>query len=309
MQAAGVATDRFLIVWESVQPSPGSFSWATTDALVGGLASHGIRPVASPYGNPDWIPGSPARAPLDTSRSRKEWRIFVRALVHRYGPGGSYWSHGYRSRYGPGAVPRPIRSWEVWNEPNLSKYFSPRPSAREYARLLRISGRAIKSEDPGARIVLAGTPRGDVTPRRFLKHLYRQRGFKGSFDVAGLHPYGTNISDVARSIERIREVLNRHGGRRTPLWLTELGWGSGGPDRFGLNKGAVGQARLLERSFGMILRRRHSWRVRRLLWFDWRDPRDPSVGRCSICATAGLLNYDRSRKPAYFTFSRFAHEQ
>jgi len=37
--------------------------------------------------------------------------------------------------------------------------------------------------------------------------------------------------------------------------LTELGWGSGRPDRFGLSKGPVGQARLLTASFKLILSR------------------------------------------------------
>ena len=53
----------------------------------------------------------------------------------------------------------------------------------------------------------------------------------------------------------------------------------------------------------MILSHRRSWRIRRLLWFDWRDPHDPHAGRCSICASSGLLHYDRSRKRAYFAFS------
>jgi hypothetical protein len=307
MQATGVGTDRFLIFWELVQPDPGSFAWDATDTLIGGLASHGIRPVATPYGNPDWIPGSLARPPLDTARARAEWGTFLRTLVDRYGPDGSYWDHKYRRQYGLGAAPIPIKSWEIWNEPNLRKYFAPKPSASEYARLLRISSRAIRTEDPKAGIVLAGMPGwGDVTAWAFLEDLYGEPGFRGSFEVAAVHPYGTTISEVARSIHRIREVLDSHGGRATPLWVTELGWGSGTPDRFGLSKGVVGQARLLIRSFNLILSHRRAWRIRRLLWFDWRDPRDPRAGRCSICATSGLLNNDRTRKRAYFAFSRFA---
>jgi hypothetical protein len=103
--------------------------------------------------------------------------------------------------------------------------------------------------------------------------------------------------------------MNKNGGRATPLWLTELGWGSGRPDRFGLSKGPVGQARLLTASFKLILNRRKAWNVQRLFWFDWRDPSSADVGKCSFCATAGLLNYDRTRKPAYFAFRRFVNAQ
>jgi hypothetical protein len=310
MRSTGVRTDRFLLFWQSVQPKPGSFVWGPTDALVGGFASHGIRPFPTVSGNPDWVPGGPARPPLDTPEAEDAWRDFLRALVARYGPDGSYWSGDYREQFGPDAAPLPVDSWQVWNEPNLSKYFAPGPSAAEYARLLRISREAIRSEDPEARIVLAGMPgRGEVTAWQFLDSLYRQPGFERNFDVAALHPYAPDIRQVAQQIKRVRAVMNENGGRATPLWLTELGWGSGRPDRFGLSKGPVGQAQLLRASFRLILDRRRAWNVQRLFWFDWRDPSSAEAGKCSFCATAGLLNYDRTRKPAYFAFRRFLHAE
>ncbi len=175
---------------------------------------------------------------------------------------------------------------------------------------MHISAEAITSQDPKARIVLAGMPgNGDVKAWSFLDDLYRQPGFKGSFDVAALHPYGRNIEEVGRQIQRVRAAMNQNGGRATPLWVTELGWGSGRPDRFGLSKGPVGQARLLTAAFKLILGHREAWNVQRLFWFDWRDPSSEEAGKCSFCATAGLLNYDRSRKPAYFAFRRFVTAQ
>ena len=308
MRATGVRTDRFLLFWESAQPRPGSFRWGPTDALVGAFASHGIRPFPTVSGNPDWVSGDSARPPIDTPEAEQAWQDFLRALVARYGPGGSYWAHAYRQQYGADATPLPIDSWQVWNEPNLSKYFAPEPSAPEYARLVRISHDAITGEDPQARFVLAGMPgRGDVTAWKFLDSLYRQPGLKGSFDVAALHPYAPNIRQLAQQIARVRTAMNENGGRATPLWLTELGWGSGRPDRFGLSKGAVGQAQLLTASFKLILERREAWNVQRLFWFDWRDPSNTEAGKCSFCATAGLLNYDRTRKPAYYAFRRLVN--
>ena len=83
-----------------------------------------------------------------------------------------------------------------------------------------------------------------MTAWKFLEDLYQVPNFKGSFEVAALHPYGTTISEVARSIEHVREVLNQHGGRKTPLWVTELGWGSGQPDAVRIDEGSsrAGQA-------------------------------------------------------------------
>ncbi len=310
MRSTGVRTDRFLLFWQSVQPQQGSFDWGPTDALVGAFASHGIRPFPTVSGNPAWVSGVTARPPLDSPEAEQAWQDFLKALVDRYGPEGSYWTHEYRQQYGADATPLPIEAWQVWNEPNLSKYFAPRPSAPEYAHLVEISQDAIKSRDPNALIVLAGMPgNGDVNAWTFLDQLYSQPGFKGSFDVAALHPYGRNIGEVGDQIQRVRETMNKNGGRATPLWLTELGWGSGRPDRFGLSKGPVGQARLLTASFKLILNRRKAWNVQRLFWFDWRDPSSANAGKCSFCATAGLLNYDRTRKPAYFAFRRFVNAQ
>jgi hypothetical protein len=309
MRAAGLRTDRFLLFWEAVQPQAGSYDWEATDALVGGFASHGIRPFPTVSGNPDWVPGVSARPPLDTPQAERAWRSFLEALVDRYGPDGSYWDGEYRKQY-PDAIPVPIDSWQIWNEPNLSKYFAPAPSAPEYARLVRISQSAIRNRDPDARIVLAGMPgNGDVSAWSFLDSLYGEPGFSSSFDVVALHPYGRNIEEVGKQIQKVRAAMNENGGRSTPLWLTELGWGSGAPDRFGLSKGPVGQARLLTASFKLILNNRTRWNVQRLFWFDWRDPSSAEAGKCSFCATAGLLNYDRSRKPAYFAFRRFVNAQ
>ena len=204
-----------------------------------------------------------------------------------------------------------FQSWEIWNEPNLNAaHFAPRPSAWKYARLVRISHDAITHEDPDARIVLGGMPgAGRVNAWTFLDQLYRQPGFRNSFDVAALQPYGRSIDEVAQQISMFRRAINRNSGRKTPVWITELGWGSGRPDRHGLSKGPVGQARLLTAVFKMILSHRQVWNVRRLFWFDWRDPKQPRTVKCTFCATAGLLNYDHSRKPAYFAFRRFASSQ
>ena len=100
--------------------------------------------------------------------------------------------------------PLPIQSWQIWNEPNLHKYFAPHPSATTYARLLAISRNAIKSRDPQARIVLAGMPgHGDVKAWDFLNRLYTVPGIKNSFDAAALHPYAPGLHRQRQEIAAI----------------------------------------------------------------------------------------------------------
>jgi hypothetical protein len=311
MAATGIGTDRFLLDWAVVEPSPGSFVWPDED--IGALASHGIRLFPYLWGSPPWVAGAPQDPPVDSAQQEEGWRRFLEAAVARYGPGGSYWTHGYRQQYGADAKPLPIRSWQIWNEPNLKKFFTPGQdvdqSAQKYARLLEISHDAIQSQDPQAQIVLAGLPGfGDVTAWDFLDRLYRVPGIERDFDAAALHPYAPNIIELRDQVEQLRGTMAKHGDQQTPLWFTELGWGSGPPDRFRLNKGLKGQAILLTAAFKVIVNRRSAWNVQRVFWFDWRDPAPASklAGTCSFCLSAGLLSYNRNPKPAYLAFKGFA---
>jgi polysaccharide biosynthesis protein PslG len=305
MEATGVEADRFMLNWELVESRRGSFHWP--DLVVGSLAAHGIRPVPFVWGTPGWLRVARAHPPVGSVERERAWQDFLKLAVDRYGPGGSYWATGYREQFGAGATPLPITAWQIWNEPNLSKYFAPEPSVSQYARLLRVSDEAITSEDPHARIVLAGMPGyGDVTAWKFLDDLYGQPGIEEHFDAVALHPYANDL-DLQRGIlQRFRAAMTTHGDRETPLWITEFGWGSAPRDRFGINKGLRGQARFLSASFELILGHRSAWNVQRVFWFYWRDPApNEQAVECSFCRSSGLLEHDRDPKPAYRAFKRF----
>jgi hypothetical protein len=309
MEAAGIRTQRHMLDWSTVQPSQGSFDWTVTDRFIGRLASRGIRPVPFLWGNPGWVAGSEATPPLGSAADRAAWQSFLAATVARYGPGGSYWTTRYRHRYGANATPLPIQSWQIWNEPNLRKYFAPTPSPGKYAQLLRMSRVAIEGQDPQARLVLAGmVGYTDLKAWDFLDALYEVGNVKGSFDATALHPYGSDIDRVRSAFRQFRRVMREHNDGGTPLWVTEMGWGSNPPDQFGINKGLEGQERMLRNSFQLILANRAGWNVQRLFWFFWRDPATHKPGTCSFCSSAGLLRYDRTPKPAYNAFRGFTAE-
>jgi Glycosyl hydrolase catalytic core/Bacterial Ig-like domain len=308
MTTARVQTDRFLLFWGSVQPTEGTFRWSRTDNLIGGLAAYGVRSVPAFWGNPDWVTGGSARAPIDTTTAQQQWQTYLKAAVARYGPGGTYWTNPslYAAQH-PGAAPLPVQSWQVWNEPNLKKYFAPDPSAGEYARLLQISYPAIKSIDPNARVVLAGmTGYGDVASWNFLNSLYGVSGVKAYFDAAALHPYAPDLVKVRTAIENFRAVMKNRNDGATPLWITELAWGSAN-DGNPLNKGLTGQANMLTGAFNMIKNNRTAWNIQRLFWYHLRDPID-SVATCTFCDSAGLIKSDDTLKPSYDAYTAFSAE-
>jgi len=143
----------------------------------------------------------------------------------------------------------------------------------------------------------------------FLDGLYGVPGIKSSFDAVAIHPYSATIEQFHSEIEHMRAVMRRHYDSATPLWLTELGWGSAHPStRWPVNQGWAGQAQMLSQSFRLILRKRREWRIRRVFWFDWRDPPIGQGHYCSFCGSAGLLRNDHRPKPAYRAYRRFARE-
>ena len=172
---------------------------------------------------------------------------------------------------------KPIRAWQIWNEPNF-KFFVAKPNPAEYGKLVKLSSSALKSVDPGAQVVLAGLfsqPKGAryvrivrgkkklVNPTNvnyfasyFLEQMYKSTpGIKSKFAGVALHPYTGTWKYLTPEIEEVRKVLTANGDGRKGLWITELGWSSGPPASDGTNlfaKGPAGQARELKKSFQLL---------------------------------------------------------
>jgi hypothetical protein len=198
----------------------------------------------------------------------------------------------------------------VWNEPSLAHYFTPEPSVTKYAELLRVTHDAIKGADPQAQVVLAGLPgfggkAGGLDAWQYLRKLFQRPGIDSDFDVVALHPYSRTIHQLRIEMQKVRAVMRESGDAAKPLWITEVGWGSAPPDRFGFNKGIHGQKQFLTKAFRLLLHNRAKWRLDRVYWFEWRDPPASTPLACSFCGSAGLLRNDREPKPAYHAFTRF----
>jgi hypothetical protein len=304
--SAGTGTVRFGLIWNSVEPNRTSgFHWTAYDEKIGNLAAHGVRSFPTVSGSPSWIAKEPKRPPLKSDREKRAWRDFLTAAVKRYGRGGAYWRTTYHLQH-PGKRALPITEWQIWNEPNLPKFFPKKHASRDYAKLVKISAKPIRQADRRAEVVLAGMPAFiRPTADKFLGRLYRVKGFKNSFDAAALHPYAENMKKFVTSIKRIRSTLKKHHDKRKGLWLTEVGWGS--ERRHGhLNKGKQGQKRLLKQSFSVSFQKRRKWHIEGVQWFDWRDPARKAPTGCSFCESAGLLKHNYGKKPAYRAFRHFA---
>jgi hypothetical protein len=124
-----------------------------------------------------------------------------------------------------------VTVWEVWNEPNVARFWKPAPDASAYTRLLQTTYAAIKAQQPHA-VVLGGSLAG--ADYRFLDAMYAA-GAQGAFDALALHPYSAGAPGLctevqwsfACGIDGIRSQMLQKGDGK-PLWLTEFGWSTYG---------------------------------------------------------------------------------
>lgn len=209
----------------------------------------------------------------------------------------------------PGLV-RPIRAWEVDNEPDLhhgsegaAQNAAPGrgekwkddlvddmatgfESAPEYARMLVETSRAVKAADPDATVLSGGffripAPRG----RAYAEAVFAQPGALAAIDVLSVHCYFTrdSLDAVDATLEAAHAVAP---GKR--VWITETSVPSDGREDW-VDEGW--QARMLAGIVGAAL----GEGADRVYWHTLADPPTAPVGRPFGFSTNSLL---RSRSGA-----------
>jgi hypothetical protein len=321
LQRGGVRTMRVAVDWGGLQVGGRSepIVWSGIDAIVERAAKNNIEVLPFLTGAPNWavpsvyVPGdrnakAPAHLPAGGAAATA-WSKFVKEAVARYGSTGSFWAQN------PAVPKKPIRVWQIWNEPNF-KYFVAKPNPAEYGRLVKLSATAIKSVDRSGEVLLAGLfsyPKGCLKEKRpkspcatdFLEQMYKRTpGIKNRFQWVALHPYTAKYQELNFAIEEFRDTLKANKDAGKGLWITELGWSSMRPDpaRNVFAKGPAGQAAQLKGSFTLLRNRANKWKLQRLYWFSVDD----AVGTCNFCDGSGLFGDGFIPKRSWYQYVRFA---
>ncbi len=300
MRAGGIRSYRAPVYWHGINYAPGAFDWVLLDLAVRRAAAEGIDVLPFIFGTPYYVNPNELDMPVGSAAEERAWTGFLRVLIARYGPHGTFWALNPTVPYSP------IRYWQLWNEMNIDSFTKP-ISPAGYGRLLKISRDTIKKADPGAKIVIGGLfgepyrPKlnGDMNDLTFMKRLYQIKGIKSTFDAYALHPYAATASVMKRQIINTRALMKRSGDGATPLWVDEFGWGSGHDISLPSARGPRGQKKQLELAYGMLRRNRTRWKIGRTYWFSWDD--DP-ITACAICKGSGLFTSAGKPKPAWYAF-------
>jgi polysaccharide biosynthesis protein PslG len=206
----------------SVQPtSSQSFNWSDLDTKVAAASAQGLQVLGILDHSPQWnahpgcIVGSPNQcAPADPTA----FANYAAAAAAHF-PQVTY--------------------WEIWNEPNLSQFWSPSPSSTDYVIMLNGAYAAIKAVAPKDVVIAGALSRAsdiagvEIAPTTFVTSMYANGA---QFDILSLHPYTYPFSpDTANSgngwpdVAKIRATMVANGDSAKKIWITELGVPTCGP--------------------------------------------------------------------------------
>jgi hypothetical protein len=220
---------RVALSWRGVEADQGKYNWYGSDQLYQKLLDRGMEPLWVLIDAPCWAQSDPqscAAGKGDLHPSPQyydEMADFAVLAAKRY--------------------PQSI-GFEVWNEPNYPLYWGGPPEPNDYANMLSTVADALHEQAPGTTVVSGGlSPHSDndtsgaIGFRDFLISMY-DNGAAQKADAIGIHPYpGVGptedyIGDVRVYLGKIQNVLARYNASATPLWATEFGASTTGPDSF-----------------------------------------------------------------------------
>jgi PKD repeat protein len=209
--AADVRWIRLRVSWFDIEPTnttPENYQWSTLDQSLAAARDAKINLVVTLEGNPTWA-SNRSHGPVNNLNDFKQ---FAGALAARYPD---------------------VQYWEIYNEPDNILSFGNQPAA--YAAHLNAAYTAIKTANPGAKIVMGGvamdwfTDQGGSFARNFVNDMLAACT-QPCFDVSNFHyypvyrgkwePYGRDIIGKANAF---RQMLAAKGYNR-PVMSTETGW-------------------------------------------------------------------------------------
>jgi hypothetical protein len=289
MASSGVESVRTVFDWADAQPDGrgSAFKFDQTDGVVRRAALRNIEVLPVVFYAPKWARAYRNRFTSPPAK-RADYVTYVAALVERYGPEGTFWTEH------PELPKRPVREWQIWNEPHLPAYWDapekgPFGYARAYPLLLRASYNIVKSLDPGAKVVMAG-----LTQRAWeeIEVLY-QHGIKSYFDVAALQIFPQTVKRSVKATKLFRDALRKRRDGRKPIYVTEITWPASKGQTDGIKyqrqETPRGMATKLSQMYSAMVTRRRALGVGRVFWYTWSSP----YGRGgSIFNFAGLQRFD-----------------
>lgn len=201
-------------------------------------------------------------------------------------------------------------AYEIVNEPDHFKADHD-PTPERYVALLKAAYVAIKAARPDAFVLTGGLGgmRADWAKKKtaadFALGCYNA-GWKGYFDALAFHPYAqetfedslASMRDGPFLMQMTRWIMQYFGDGARQIWVTEIGWTTGG------NHHPISEADAASRLRDAVSwMRAQSW-IGRIAYFDHRD--DPAADPNNSGDFKGVFRADWSPKPILPVFQELA---
>ena len=206
-----------------------------------------------------------------------------------------------------------VKDWEIDNEPNIGNA-KPRIPPADYAAIVKVASRAIRAEDPEAKVYGPASAMLQCLhddPFPYIPRLL-DAGLLDDVDVFSFHPYRqpyqrANVPEHAsefypwqvwgsyrRQIDDLRTRLRAKAGRDVPIAATEVGYPTHidrktGVRQISLATQAKYEQRMMIADFALGVRPRVQFIFKR----PWSDSHE-------LEHQFNLVNPDNSRRPAYY---------
>jgi hypothetical protein len=286
VHGAGIGWVRIDFVWANVETAPGVFDWSVYDALANAAMARGLNVYATLAYTPAWATHGPPTTGVPDDPAT--WADFCARAAQRYASSIQYWG--------------------LWNEPNLSKFWS--GTSQQYIDDILIPGAdAIHGANAAEKV--GGPELAHVSSSQWYywlrdclnqaaahldfvtHHVYDSDGNSAVTNrLTGSTPFGGDPALWTIIEPSVKEVLQNTGWWGRPFWLTETGWQSA----------EVSEATQAAYYTGLLNdwftgQTGQSW-VAQLFFYEIEDaPGSPT--------TWGILHADGSPKPAYVAYQNF----
>lgn len=325
-RSLGVTQVRIDWEWRLAEAVRGRYDWTRLDALARVAGEEGVELLPIVHYAPDWALVDETKAAdvyelAPRADAYADYGRFLRACIERYGVAGA-------AKLGI----RPIRYWQVWNEPNVKQFWGPKPNAEAFVQLMQAVDKAVGDlRGKDVQLVHAGISRVDI--EYFWQLWEADKAYASHFDILAVHPYLFDMRDGVRDPaamdgdELIAGAMGFVGSRKDPaylgkvfnlqlfmtlrgfpgkpIWITEEGYVV---SRHKLGVTEDEQARRLGETIAFVRqhltdapygegKRALAANVQRLYWFSLEDyPSPDGLG------DFGLYRADGSQRPAADAF-------
>lgn len=231
MTKAGITWNRTLspaggqFSWYKIEVTQGTYNWEIADALVKACQENGIHLLAlvNPYASWDQ-PGKDDKQygkPNDMNAFAK----FLKAMVERYDGDGVDDMPELDPNYA-------VKHWEIDNEPEFGKYGGTSAGVQQYQDYydtLKTAYEAIKSADPDAKVLNAGTSpiynpstgNFETVVWNFWDSVLNKLGGKNYIDILDIH------STIPEPSPPLKDFIDNWKNFSKTIWVTETGTYSG----------------------------------------------------------------------------------